>query len=381
MQEKRRQKALAQEEKRRKRQQERERRKEAKMEARRQRERDKLAKERAVKEEREAKLEAERMRIEAEEAEKAELKAELERQQREQERQEMEASASTTAESSGKRKKKKKKDRKKRKIKGAAPPLDTSIAALDESAEQEVIRQSPSASSSRRHGHGHQKKQTREEEVMADLVSLLDIGDEDDSYDDEIDSVSKRGSDNESVISDAVSLSNIFNPKTPRRKRNSVSSNNSAMNTPTFSSGKSHFGGQSGFDTPQMTPVPGISKHVSGFSWGSELGSVADGVTGMPDGMPMINDNMSTFGYSEMGDDEEERAMTRKKVCGVSMREITALDLNEVYAQRSPILFDEEMLSKKFSKKMGKEFCLNAAATKLIFVAGLQVQFVILCEV
>merc|ERR1712129_163485 len=35
-------------------------------------------------------------------------------------------------------------------------------------------------------------------------------------------------------------------------------------------------------------------------------------------------------------------------------------------------LYELSALSKAFIKKMGKEFCLNAAGTKLIFVAGLQ---------
>ena len=130
-----------------------------------------------------------------------------------------------------------------------------------------------------------------------------------------------------------------------------------------------HFGGNSGFDTPSMTPVPGGNKHVNTVSWGGSELAEFDAME-MPDGMPMMSDNLSVFAYSEMGDDEE--AISRRKVCGVSMREILELNRDDVYDQRSPILFEVEMLSKRFAKKMGKEFCLNAAATKLIFVAGLQ---------
>ena len=158
----------------------------------------------------------------------------MERQQRNESEQDQDEITPEPAGKSRKRKKKEKEKRKKkRKLKAAAPPLDTSMAALEESAEQEVARQSPSASSSRRERQTHSKTRSRQEEVFDDMVALLDLADDDDSYDDEIDSVSKRGSDDESVISVSAYIPNMsYQPKTPR-KRNSVSSNNSALNTPT----------------------------------------------------------------------------------------------------------------------------------------------------
>merc|ERR1712048_1013351 len=69
---------------------------------------------------------------------------------------------------------------------------------------------------------------------------------------------------------------------------------------------------------------------------------------------------------------ETETAPKPNKICGINYKYIARLNRDEVYDQRSVILYELGALAKAFVKKMGKEFCLNAAGTKILFVAGLQ---------
>ena len=83
----------------------------------------------------------------------------------------------------------------------------------------------------------------------------------------------------------------------------------------------------------------------------------------MPGGMPVISDNLSTYSLND-------EALLKKQICGVAARRILALNRDDVYEARSPILFHVAELPAKFKKKMGREFCLNAAATKVCCVSS-----------
>ena len=80
-------------------------------------------------------------------------------------------------------------------------------------------------------------------------------------------------------------------------------------------------------------------------------------------------DNLSTCSPNdeEQADRDNDQP---KHICGVATQQILALDRGDMREARSPILPDAAELAAKFKKKMCREFCLNAAATKLIFVAG-----------
>eukprot|EP01083_Nonionella_stella_P290612 988820_1 len=233
--------------------------------------------------------------------------------------------------------------------------------ALHEDEEHVVSRLDSSKSQSNsKQVNKHIKTKTREEEIWQDMVGLLDFDDDEDLPDWKREDRT-RGSDEESV----ASLSHAGAPKTPYYgKRSSITSNNSAFNTPTFAD----FGNKSiaNFDvTSQRGKTPSASEHSHQPSWGvdTDMDSVIGDLAQIFDNN---NDNIIN------SDEDKKIQKLNYKICGINIKEIMKLNRDDVYEMRSVILFDEDELNHAFKKKMGKEFCLNAAATKLIFVAGLQ---------
>eukprot|EP01084_Bolivina_argentea_P243690 408463_1 len=93
-----------------------------------------------------------------------------------------------------------------------------------------------------------------------------------------------------------------------------------------------------------------------------------------PDDIPIIDAQEMQNNLNQQRMDEEKQAMGMRKnrICGVMWKDLWTLNRDDVYGQRSKILFDPEILADTFKKKMGKDFCLNAAAAKIIFTAGMQ---------
>ena len=96
------------------------------------------------------------------------------------------------------------------------------------------------------------------------------------------------------------------------------------------------------------------------------------------DALDAINDDMesvisaSGYGGHQVSSSLPGPMITMPtKICGIDIELIEELNRDEVYDQRSVILYDLELLEKAFVQKMGKEFCLNAAGT-ILFMAGMQ---------